>query len=91
MQEVRRVCTLSVIPWFCNKWYVAKDPKLKWIKVQRAKKTCIMAHMVSASEKVCQGVKPEVGRRWKPGSVVVVKNIKEMLDVKGKLEESLLG
>ena len=47
--------------------------------------------MVSASRKAFQELKPEKGGRWKPGSVFVVKHIKDVEDVRGKLERASLG
>eukprot|EP00957_Ditylum_brightwellii_P182501 13902288-Ditylum_brightwellii.AAC.1 len=54
---------LALFMKFYKKWYVAEESKLKWVKVQRAKKTCILTCMVSTPENADQEVKPEIGRR----------------------------
>ena len=48
--------------------------------------------MVSTSGgKAFQEVKLDGDNKWKPGSIFVVKDIKDVVDVKGKLQESLFG
>lgn len=50
----------------------------------------ILARMVSKSGKAFQEIKADKEGKWKPGSVYVVKHIKDIVDVKGKLEARLL-
>ena len=47
--------------------------------------------MVLVYGKLFQEVKPELGGKRKPGSVFIVKDISDVLDANGKLEEFLLG
>ena len=47
--------------------------------------------MVSASGIIFKEIIPEKGGGWNPGSIYVVEHINGVLEVKGKLEEGILG
>ena len=77
---------------FYNKWYMAEEDKVAWTKSFKPKKVRILARMVSTfGGNAFQEVKLDGDNKWKPGSIFVVKDIKDVADVKGKLEESLFG
>ena len=55
------------------------------------KKIRILACMVSSSGKTFKEIIPEKEGRWNPGSIYAAKKIKDVLSVKGKLEEDIIG
>ena len=70
---------------------MSEEENVQWGKFQKSKKSWILVRMVLAFGKSFQEAKPEMVGRWKPGSVFEVKFISDVLDVKVKLEEVLLG
>eukprot|EP00957_Ditylum_brightwellii_P028248 2133448-Ditylum_brightwellii.AAC.1 len=62
-ESIECYCALALFTKFYTNWYVAEESMLKWAKVQKAKKTHTLAHMVSAPGKAYQEVEPDIGRR----------------------------
>eukprot|EP00957_Ditylum_brightwellii_P084828 6449989-Ditylum_brightwellii.AAC.1 len=89
IQEVKRICTLSMSPWSSKnanrEGMNLSNTTMFWLSSQ------ISITNVLASGMAYQEVKPEIAGRWKPGSIFVLSTINELFDVKGKLEEGLLG
>ena len=60
-------------------------------QLQQTKNIRILACMVSASVKNFIEIISKKGGRWKPVSICVVKNINDVMVLKVKIEEGLLG
>ena len=76
---------------YYNNWYIVEEEKVKWNNGIRPKNVIILAHIVSDFGKAFKEIHPEKYGRRNPGSVYLGKYIKDVLAVKGKLEEGLLG
>ena len=65
---------------------------MKWSRtLKERKKVRILAHMVSAYEKVLQEIRTEKESKRKPGSIFVVKDIIDVVDMRRYPKNSHLG
>ena len=82
---------LALFTKYYNNWYIVEEEKVKCNNGIEPKNVIILARIVSYFGRVFKEIHPEIYGRRNPGSVYLVKYIKDVLAVKGKLEDGLLG